>query len=35
VTAEARTALEAVLADFDRALSRARGGEPGGERADH
>jgi signal transduction histidine kinase len=33
-TEEARAALETVLSDFDRALSRARGGEPGGERDD-
>lgn len=33
VTDEAREALEKVLADFDRALARARG-EPGEERAD-
>lgn len=33
-TDEARAALESVLADFDRALTRAREGEPGGERAD-
>jgi hypothetical protein len=32
-TDEARRALEAVLADFDRALGRARD-DPGGERAD-
>jgi hypothetical protein len=31
-TEEARKALETVLADFDKALGRARGG-PGGERA--
>jgi hypothetical protein len=32
-TEEARQALEAVLADFDRALGRTRG-NPGGERAE-
>jgi hypothetical protein len=32
-TDEARRALESVLADFDRALAKARGGA-GGERAD-
>lgn len=32
-TEEARRSLETVLADFDRALAKARGG-PGGERAD-
>ena len=31
-TTEAKAALETVLADFDRALARARSG-PGGERA--
>ena len=31
-TEEARKALESVLADFDKALERAKGG-PGGERA--
>lgn len=33
-TEEARAALAAVLADFDRALARAREAPPGGERAE-
>jgi hypothetical protein len=33
-TAEARATLEAVLADFDRAIARARGGEPGRSSSD-